>query len=141
MVNLDYTVLIQMGNFILLIFLLNILLYKPILSIIDKRRKTLEDSDLEIKNLRETVDRRMAEYEEKLRLAKQEALEQKAEIVKEGADRAKGIIDTVRNELPAIMEQFQAKMGKEVGEAKDILRSQSQKISLEIAEKVLGRSI
>jgi F-type H+-transporting ATPase subunit b len=40
-----------------------------------------------------------------------------------------------------MMEQFHAKMGKEVEEARAILHSQSQKISLDIAEKVLGRSI
>ena len=40
-----------------------------------------------------------------------------------------------------MMEQFNAKMGKEVDAARAILRSQSQKISLDIAEKVLGRSI
>jgi F-type H+-transporting ATPase subunit b len=130
-----------MGNFILLIFILNILLYKPILAVIDKRVKVLADSDAEIKDLRETVDQRMAEYEEKLRLAKQDAMEQKGEIVKEGSDQAKVIIDAVRNEMPGIMAQFQEKMGKEVDEAKNILRSQSQKISLEIAQKVLGRSV
>jgi len=34
----DYTMLIQMIIFLALIFVLNILLYKPILSIIDRRK-------------------------------------------------------------------------------------------------------
>lgn len=141
MVSLDYTILVQMVNFIILIFILNALLYKPILGIIDKRKQKMDESDSEIKRMNQTVEQKMAEYEEKVRLAKVDAMEQKNAIVKEGSDVAKGIIDAVRGEIPAMMEQFHAKMGKEVEEARAILHSQSQKISLDIAEKVLGRSI
>jgi F-type H+-transporting ATPase subunit b len=140
-VSLDYTILVQMVNFIILIFILNALLYKPILGIIDKRKQKMDESDSEIKHMNQTVEQKMAEYEEKVRLAKVDAMEQKNAIVKEGSDVAKGIIDAVRGEIPAMMEQFHAKMGKEVEEARAILHSQSQKISLDIAEKVLGRSI
>lgn len=141
MVSLDYTILVQMVNFIILIFILNALLYKPILGIIDKRKQKMDESDSEIKRMNQTVEQKMAEYEEKVRLAKVDAMEQKNAIVKEGSDVAKGIIDAVRGEIPAMMEQFHAKMEKEVEEARAILHSQSQKISLDIAEKVLGRSI
>jgi F-type H+-transporting ATPase subunit b len=140
-VSLDYTILVQMVNFIILIFILNALLYKPILGIIGKRKQKMDESDSEIKRMNQTVEQKMAEYEEKVRLAKVDAMEQKNAIVKEGSDVAKGIIDAVRGEIPAMMEQFHAKMGKEVEEARVILHSQSRKISLDIAEKVLGRSI
>lgn len=141
MVTLDYTILVQMANFILLIFILNALLYKPILNIIGKRKSQMDESDEEVKRVNQTVEQKLAEYEEKVRLAKLEAMEQRNAVVREGADLAKGIIDAVRNEIPGMMEQFNAKMGKEVDAARAILRSQSQKISLDIAEKVLGRSI
>lgn len=141
MVSLDYTILVQMVNFIILIFILNALLYKPILGIIGKRKQKMDESDSEIKRMNQTVEQKMAEYEEKVRLAKVDAMEQKNAIVKQGSDVAKGIIDAVRGEIPAMMEQFHAKMEKEVEEARAILHSQSQKISLDIAEKVLGRSI
>ena len=140
MVSLDYTILVQMVNFIILIFILNALLYKPILGIIGKRKQKMDESDSEIKRMNQTVEQKMAEYEEKVRLAKVDAMEQKNAIVKEGSDVAKGIIDAVRGEIPAMMVQFHAKMGKEVEEARAILHNQSQKISLDIAEKVLGRS-
>ena len=66
----DYTLLIQMGLFLSLILVLNILLYKPILSIIERRKKQLEESENEIKLFNESVEKRVAEYEEKLRQAK-----------------------------------------------------------------------
>ena len=141
MVSLDSTILIQMINFLLLIFILNLLLYKPILGIIDKRKKRIQDTEDEIKSLNQTVEERMAAYEEKVRLAKMDALNRKIDILKEGSEQAKSIIDAARSELPGMMDQFHEKMNKEVAEARRILTDQSRKISIELAEKLLGRSI
>ena len=141
MVSLDYSLGIQIVNFLLLIFILNVLLYKPILGMIDKRKKQFEDSEAEIKRLQETVEQKMAAYEEKLRQAKAAAVEQKNEIIRQGADEAKTVIDAVRAEIPGMMEQFHARMDGEIGAAKKILTDHSQQLSVEIAEKILGRSL
>jgi len=140
-VDINLTLFVQMANFLLLIVILNYLLYKPILAILDKRKKRLDESEGEIKRLNETVEQKAAEYEEKLRLAKQDALGKKNEILKEAADSAKAIIDERRSKIPAMLAEFQGKVGQEVDAARRILKDQSQKISAEIAEKVLGRSL
>ena len=141
MVSLDYSLGIQIINFILLIFILNRLLYKPLLGMIDKRKQGFAESEAEIRRLQETVEQKMATYEEKLRQAKATAIEQKNEIIRQGAEEAKEIIDAVRAEIPSLMEQFQARMEEEIDAAKRTLTGQSQKLSVEIAEKVLGRSL
>jgi F-type H+-transporting ATPase subunit b len=87
------------------------------------------------------VEAKFAEYEQKVQLAKLNAMEQRNAIVKEGADIAKSTIDAVRGEIPALMEQFNGRITGEMDAARAILQSQSRKISLDIAEKVLGRSI
>jgi len=141
MLNLDYTVLVQMANFILLILILNVLLYKPLLAVMEKRKQQMDESDGEVKHLSQLVEQKLTEYEEKVRLAKLGAIEQRNVIVKEGVELAKSTIDAVRSEIPVMMDQFNVGMGREVDAARAVLHSQSQKISLEIAEKVLGRSI
>ena len=141
MVSLDYSLGIQIINFLLLIFILNVLLYKPILGMIDRRKKQFEDSEAEIMRLQETVEQKMAAYEEKLRQAKTAAVEQKNEIIRQGAEKAKTVIDAVRAEIPGMMQQFHARMDEEIGAAKNILTDHSQQLSVQIAEKVLGRSL
>ena len=137
----DYTLLIQMVLFLILIFVLNILLYKPILTIIERRKKQLEESENEIKLFNESVEKRVAEYEEKLKQAKIKGSELKKEIIQEGENQAKNIVDVVRNEIPVIAREFQQKMDEEVEKAKLILDSHSKELSLEIAQKVLGRPV
>lgn len=141
MVSIDYTVFLQIINFLLLIFILNVLLYKPIMGILEKRQKQFDDSQEEIKRLNQDVEKKMLEYEEKSRQAKLAALELKNQAMAEGTETAKAVINAVRGEIPKIVESFNEKLGKEVEEARKILTGQSQKISREIAEKVLGRSV
>jgi F-type H+-transporting ATPase subunit b len=135
----DLTLFVQMATFIALIFILNYLLYKPILSIIDRRKKQLEELENEIKLFKDSVDKKAAEYDEKLNKAKTGASDLKKEIISEGSQQAKGIVDAVRNEIPLMIQEFQKKMDAEMQAARQILDGQSRKLSLEIAEKVLGR--
>ncbi len=137
----DLTLVVQMAIFIALIFILNYLLYKPILSIIERRKKQLEEADNEIKLFKDSVDKKVAEYDEKLNKAKTGASDLKKEIINEGAEQAKKIVDAVRNEIPLMTQEFQKKMDAEMQAARQILDGQSRKLSMEIAEKVLGRRL
>ena len=141
MVDIDSTLFIQLVLFLLLIWILNQVLYKPLLRIMDRRKEILDKAQEEVKTVQETIDRRVAEYEEKIRAAKMEAMGQKGDLAKEGAEAAKAITDKAKAEIAAMMGEFQAKLEKELAAAREVLRNQSIRISSEIAEKVLGRSI
>jgi F-type H+-transporting ATPase subunit b len=141
MVSIDSTLFYQIVNFLLLIYILNVLLYKPILKILDERKKRLQGSEDEIKTLHQTIEQKTAEYEEKIRQAKLEAMSQRNDIQKEGAEEGKKIIDGAKEDIAKMMEDFKVKMAGEMNEARLVLNTQSRAISLEIAEKVLGRSI
>ncbi len=137
----DITLLIQAGIFLGLVFVLNFLLYKPVLSIIDRRKKQLEELENEIKLFNDAVDKKSSEYEDKLRQAKTRGSDLKKEIIQEGNEQARQIVDTVRNEIPSLVQQFQAKLEKEVNTARQVLQNQSKTLSVDIATKVLGRSV
>lgn len=137
----DISLLYQAIVFLSLVFILNILLYKPILSIIDRRKKQLEESENEIRLFDENAEKKVAEYEEKLKQAKLNASEAKKEVIQEGANQAKNIIDAVRNEIPVMAREFQQKMDKEVEKAKAILDGNSRQLSVDIAQKILGRPV
>ncbi len=140
MVSIDYTLFIQIVNFLLLIAILHVLLYKPILKIMKERENRLKASEEEVKSLYQTIERKTAEYEEKIRLAKMEAMNQRNEIQKQGALEAQRIIEAAREEIARVTEEFKEKLAKEMEEARNILTAQSRTISFEIAERVLGRT-
>ena len=141
MVDVNYTVWIQMANFLALILILNFLLFKPVLKIIEKRNKKIEESQEEVSSLDETIERKMAQYEERIRQARAEAALQRDAVKDEGTEQGKEIIGTVRDEISKKLGGFKAQLQKETDEARDSLRAQIRAIAAEISEKVLGRGV
>jgi len=141
MIDLNYTVWIQMANFLVLIVILNFLLYKPVLKIIEKRNQKIEASKEQVRSLEETIEQKMAAYEEKVRQARTEALLQKEAVKEAGTEQGKEIIGTVREEISRKLEDFKVRLQKETDEARVSLREQTRAIAGEISEKVLGRGV
>ncbi|MEA3471354.1 MAG: ATP synthase F0 subunit B [Thermodesulfobacteriota bacterium] len=141
MIELNYTLLIQMINFLLLIFILNLLLYKPITKIIDERNKKIEDSKNEVESLDKKAELKIADYEEKMRQARQEAMSQSSEVRNEGEETGKTVIEETRGEISTMIEGFKDTLASEGEAARDVLRDQAKKIAVEISEKVLGRGV
>ncbi|MBN2568482.1 MAG: ATP synthase F0 subunit B [Deltaproteobacteria bacterium] len=141
MVELNSTLVIQMINFFILIFLLNFLLYKPILHIIQKRNNMLDKSREETLSLHEAVDKKISEYDEKLSRARVEAMHHRDQIRAEGVEAATEIIEQAKSEISTMVEEFKIKLEKEREEASIILRERTKDIAVEISEKILGRGI
>ena len=141
MVSIDSTMWIQMANFIILIFVLNAILFKPILRVIERRKEYLHDLDEDVNSLNQSVDEKMADYEEKLRQARMGAMSEKNEIQQKASEEGKSILDDARSEISQIFDDFKEKVDKEMTGARKVLKDQAEKISVEISEKVLGRSI
>ncbi len=141
MVDLNVTMIYQAINFLALIFILNVLLYKPILKVMDRRSEKIQKSEDEVKDLNLTIEKKVAEYEATIQKAKMEAMGQRNEILQEGAKASKEILDAARSEITGMMDAFQEKMNAEMEKARQVLYTQSKGISMEIAEKVLGRSL
>jgi len=141
MIEINTTFWIQLVNFVIMMVMLNFLLYKPVLNVIEKRKQHLENLDDEVSALEKSVEEKVAAYDEKLREARQEAMSQKNEIQRGASEEGKGIIDQARGEISQIMEDFKKKADKEMSDARKILKAQAEKISVEISEKVLGRSV
>lgn len=141
MIDIDTTFWIQLINFVVLMFILNAILYKPILNVMEKRKQHLQSLDEEVKSLEETVDAKVADYEEKLRQARLEAMNEKNEIQRIASDEGKAVTDKARQEISKTVEDFKKKMDKEMAGVRKVLKSHAEKISVEISEKVLGRSV
>lgn len=141
MINLDNTLLIQIVNFLALVFLLNIVLYKPLMKTMDGRQKRIDNAHDEVTSLEETIEEKVAAYEQTLREARAKAMEQREEIKNQGTEAAKGILGQARDEVSEMIQGFKVKVSAEKEEARQILQKQTEQLAQEISEKVLGRSV
>ncbi|MFZ3115707.1 MAG: ATP synthase F0 subunit B [Syntrophales bacterium] len=141
MIQIDYSLLLQIVNFVALIFILNFILYRPLLNVIDKRKLIIEQGQAEIDRLEQSVAEKIAVYEQKVQATRLEALVKNKDVIKGATEQAKVILAEAGSKMAAITEEFHINIQKEALAARQILSERSRQLSLDIAEKVLGRRL
>ncbi len=141
MVTLDKTLLIQIINMIILMFLLNKLLYKPVRQILKERAGRLQSMrddvlgfEQQAASRQKEVDAKMAEASGKAKAAL-DAARDKAQ--KAGDER----LAAIKEETETMKEQKLAELKSEVGAARDSLAANVNEIAADMAGKILGRSL
>jgi F-type H+-transporting ATPase subunit b len=140
-INLDIAFVFQLVNFLVLVLILNVLLYKPL-------RKQLADRNALIAGAKEksaTVDRevqeKVAAYEARMREIRAGAADERGALKKEALAQEAAILEKARLESTEKLASIKTKVAKEAEEARAILRASAEALSADICEKVLGRSL
>ena len=147
MLEIDYslwppgTLWFQIANFLLLLFLLNIILFKPIRNILSKR-KNEEDSLQEIiEELQSKTGQYSKDLEESISAARKEGFQQKENFKTEGFEEEKGVLNaanaSAEDKIAKAQEEIEGRMAK----ARESLRVEVDHFSRELAERMLGRSL
>ncbi|MGA7827118.1 MAG: hypothetical protein WCA04_05635 [Geobacteraceae bacterium] len=141
MITLDIVLLIQAVNFLVLLFLLNILLYKPIRKILKDRAEEVSASKIKTLSVDREVSEKMAQYEQKLQAVKAAASEERQKMLRAAREEESGLIEAARGEAADGLATIRASIAKDVAEAESYLKDQAEALSRQIVEKVLGRSL
>ena len=141
MINLDIAFVIQLVNFLVLVLLLNIFLFKPI-------RKQLADRGALISGAKEksaAVDRevqeKLASYEARMREIRAGAADERSALKKEAQLQEAAILEKARVESSEKLAGIKARVAKEAQEAGRFLKESAESLSADICEKILGRSL
>ena len=141
MIELNYTLVWQMVNFLLLLLVLNFVLYKPLRKVLADRNKTFKGMQGDISSLDGEAQRRLEEWHAGLDIAKKAGLEKRESVRKEGLEEEKRFLEQVSMEVKKRTNEVRVQIKKDTAEARDELKAQIETFSREVAEKILGRSI
>lgn len=137
----DWSVFIQVVNFLLVIIILNHFLFRPIRGIIQERKEKFEGFESDIEQISSRADERGQEIESRLTAMRREGFDQKEVVKGQGLDDEQRIIDRANDQAEEAMRRITAQITEEVGAAREELRADLEAFSLELAQKVLGRSL
>jgi len=140
-INIDLAFLIQLINFLVLLAVLNILLYKPIRKVIAERQGKITDAKIRAEGVDRDVQSKMAEYDARLKEMKSGAADERGALVKEAQIEEATILEAARKEAAEALSAIKSRVAKEAADAKVILQEQAKILSVDICEKVLGRSL
>jgi len=137
----DYTLFFQLGIFLLVAFSLSHFVFKPVLKIVKLRRSKTEGDRLKIQELNQKTESLMKEYEEKIKVAKQEAFQIKESIRREGEEQGQRMIHEAKQASLSQIEKAKKEIAAASQLATDQLESQARTLGKSLAEKVLGRPL
>ncbi|MBW2466033.1 MAG: hypothetical protein JRF02_01915 [Deltaproteobacteria bacterium] len=141
MITIDITVLIQIINILILIVVMNTVLYKPVRTILAKRKEKLSELANAIENFKKNAELRKEEINRKLNEARTMA--------KDEIDKARGAAQASTSEtLAQVRQEAMANKNEQLNEiqkqftgAQQQLSGQIESFASEMAAKILGRSI
>lgn len=141
MINLDLAFVFQLVNFLVLVLILNLFLYKPIRKVLAERAEQIRGAKEKAVEVDQAVQEKIALYEARLREIKAKAGEERAAMIKEAQAEESALIEKSRSEAASSLATIKSRVAKEASDARTLLRDQASALSLEICEKVLGRSL
>jgi F-type H+-transporting ATPase subunit b len=133
--------LLQLGLVIALAFLLSTLLIRPILRTFEERENLSIKPVEESHRLLSEADEKARKYDEALRKGAAEALARKRRVMEEASRAERRQVDAVVEETNRKVEELKGRVAAEKDAAAALLRAEVSKLSVEIAQKVLGRQV
>jgi len=141
LISIDGSLFIQIGNFLLTIFVLNQLLYKPIRGILAKRKETITGSQTRISGLAEEAKGKDQAYLNGLKTARAEALKKKETVLQEVAQQEKAIMDEVTRKAQAELALSKEKIEADKEAIRVALLKDVDLYANLIGQRILGRAI
>jgi F-type H+-transporting ATPase subunit b len=141
MLNIDGTLFIQIANFLVLLFVMNIILYKPIRGIIAKRNKEIDSRKGSVEEYRNKAERDQQGIEEGLIAARKEGFLEKESFKSQGLEDEKEILQEAGGSVEKKLNTAKKDLESKLVDVRKSLEGDMQLFSSELAEKILGRSI
>lgn len=141
LISLDKSLIVQAINFLILLFILQRLLYKPFLAKMGERTAAIQKSLDEAQAARAEATRQQEENETRLRAAHAEAAAIRAQAMKEASEEQKRLVEAARAESQRLVESAKAQMDADVRRAREELRREVADLATAVAEKLVRRSL
>jgi F-type H+-transporting ATPase subunit b len=140
-ISIDWTILVQFVNFLVLMLILNVLLYRPLRKVMAQRQEVIAAKHQKARDLEVSINEKMESYERKLHEAKVDAGQAAAGIRKEAAKREATILGSAREEANRHLDLIKVEVSKQAEAARSGLKKETQDLAAAIAGKVLGRNV
>src|SRR5436190_10416712 len=110
LIDIDLTVLVQFGLFLLLFVAANKLLFQPYLALRERRKAGIDGARAEADRMTATADAKLADYEKSLAVARDRANEEGRKVRAEAAAHEKEVTDRARASAQKAIDDAQATM-------------------------------
>jgi len=141
MIDIDWTLYAQIINFLLLVFLLNVVLFRPIRGALRDRQAKLLAQETEINVLTDKGRSLEDEIKEELAAARRAGAGARETLKQEGAQAEATLLEEVKRQAELEWATVEKKIKADMAKARKSLQTQTQSFAQLLATKILGREL
>lgn len=127
--------------FLLLIFPVNQLLFKPIFRVLDEREQSIEGTRSRAEQLERDAAEALASYEKQVHKVRDESEQQRRSLLETARSEGLRATGEARAGVERELESARGEIEASLEAARATLRGQSQELAREAASRVLGRAL
>ena len=139
MINVNATIIVQIINFLILMFILNRILLRPIKNIIERRSIKIEEETKRLDNLQQETKELIEKCTSIEAKARKKAVEQSNLLKKEAGEKAEDIFTRAKDEIAGIRQETDREIDSKIEDASLSLKKFASELAEELTEKVIGR--
>jgi F-type H+-transporting ATPase subunit b len=139
LIDVDGTLFVQFGFFLIMLFVLSRVLFRPYLKMRDARHKGIEGAREEASAMQERARQTNADYDAKLTKARLRGAEERARLRGEGAIHERQVLGAARDESQKQLNAARGKITADADRARQALTVESTALAKQIVKKILGR--
>jgi F-type H+-transporting ATPase subunit b len=140
-IKLDWTLFLQFANFMLLLLVLNVLLYKPLRAVLAARKATIDGDLAKARALDDEIKAQVAAYEAKLQEARQRGSQERLALRQAALAEEARMLGTANEKASQRLQSLKEQVAGEAEAARQGLRGETEALARQVAGKVLGRSL
>jgi F-type H+-transporting ATPase subunit b len=141
MIEIDWTLGVQLVTFLALVLLLNLVLFRPIRQALKNRQAKIGAQEADI-NFMETQGQEVAgEIKDKLAAARREGAGARETLKQEGSEAEAALLEDVKREADQEWSRVEKKIKEDVALARKALEAQAKSFAQALASKILGREL
>ena len=141
MIELNFTLIIQLIIVLSLMGILTQTLFKPFLGVLQERRNRIEGAEKRAKDLQQQAEQLIERYREAIASGQAQGAGIRDEIRRTSLAQETEILQKAMDEANRLIQEVKTRIGEEARAARTDLLLQAERLSREITEKVLGRRV
>ena len=139
MISINFTLFVQILNFLVLVWVFNRIFIRPIMRNITAREKELVARQGSVDLLRDETVNREAAYKDKLKSVRQTAAAKRDKLQGEAKTEADRVRRTAAEKAAGVMTKVRSEIEGSVEETRKALREKEEALATQLTEAVLGR--
>jgi F-type H+-transporting ATPase subunit b len=141
MVSVDVSIFIQIINFLVLIWVLNLVLYKPIRKILIQRKEKVAALENGAETSLEEAKSREAAFDQGIKAARVKGLQARDSFLQEAGEEEKRIVGEINAKAQADLASVREQIARDAAAVRATLQKEVDGFAKAIGQKILGRAI